>query len=95
MAVPHTYINESDDTFVLPVTATVTTVSPAGGTVANTVTRLITVRPGTPPPDVGDPDLPGTNPIGDGGSSIPCGSVGILPLMFSVTGLVWLRRRLY
>lgn len=95
MAVPHTYINESGDTFVLPVTARVTTVTPTGGTVSTTVTRLITVRPGTPPPDVGDPDLPGTNTIGNGGSSIPCGSVGILPLMFSVTGLVWLRRRRY
>jgi hypothetical protein len=69
-------------------------VGTAGGTtIPATATRFITVTPGIVGPDVGEPDLPGTRPLGGGGSATPCGALGMVPLVFGMSALMWLRRR--
>ncbi len=93
LAAPHVYVNEGDTPLVLPVTATVTTSTAGGATVTTTATRLITVLPGTAGPDMGEPELPGTRPLGEGGPATPCGTLGIVPLLFGVGFLMLLRRR--
>jgi len=93
LVVPHTYINEGSTTLVLPVTATVTTTTPGGAIVTDTVNRLITVYPGVVHINVGEPDLPGTRPLGEGGSAIGCGVIGMVPLLFCFASLMLLRRR--
>jgi len=93
LEVSHTYINETQVAWRLPITATVTTVS--GATTLNTsATRIISIQPGSADADPDDPDLPGTTPGGDGGAATPCSGVGMLPLIFMLTSLLWLRRRI-
>ena len=93
LAALHTYVNEGETSLVLPVTATVTTSTSGGATVTTTATRLITVLPGTQGPDLGEPELPGTRPLGEGGAATPCGALGMVPLLFGVGFLMLLRRR--
>jgi PKD repeat protein len=93
LEVPHTYVNEGDTALRIPITATVTTQTSGGTTVSNVATRIITVEPGDPVVDPGDPDLPGTTPKGDGGAATPCSGVGLIPLLFCVVTLMWMRRR--
>jgi subtilisin family serine protease len=93
LAVTHTYINTSSTDLVLPITATVMVGTAGGTTIPATATRFITVTPGIVGPDVGEPDLPGTRPLGGGGSATPCGALGMVPLVFGMSALMWLRRR--
>ncbi len=94
-SVVHTYINEGDEVRRIPVTVTVTFEDPGGETVVPaTATEVITVLPGIPALDIANPQLPGSELItGEGGSATPCGALGLLPLLFGVTSLRWLRRR--
>lgn len=93
LSVPHTYENTSDANLRFPVTVTITTISSGGATVTSTGTRFLTVTPGLPVVDPGDPDLPGTTPGGDGGSVTLCGRTGMIPLGVMLLGLALLRRR--
>ena len=93
LEVPHTYENTSTVALRIPVTATVTTVTSGAATVSTTAARIITVQPGIPSTNPGDPDLPGTHPGGAGGAATPCGGVGMIPLLLSLTSFLWLRRR--
>lgn len=92
-SVVHVYTNTGSTSLVLPVTAKVTSLTAAGTTTTVSVTRLLTVLPGTGQQNPGEPDLPGTHPIGGGGSANPCGALGMVPILFGFTGLWWLRRR--
>lgn len=92
LVVPHTYENETTVALRIPITATVTTTSGAT-TLSATATRIITVQPGTPVVDPGDPDLPGTTPGGEGGSAAPCSGVGMIPLILTLSSVLWMRRR--
>ncbi len=92
LVVPHTYVNNGQVVMRLPITATLIGVTPGGTTVSRTVTRIITINPGLPVVNPGDPDLPGTGTHGEGGAAVPC-SVGVLPLFLIVLGLTSLRRR--
>jgi len=93
-SVLHTYINEGDTPLVLPVTATVTTVTSGGATVAVQASRLITIYPGTGSgASIDPPPLDGTTPEGDGGAATICGTVGMIPLFFMMTGMLWMRRQ--
>lgn len=93
LSVPHTYENTSDADLRFPVTVTITTVSSGGATALSTGTRFITVEPGLPVVDPGDPDLPGTHPGGEGGSATPCQGLGLIPMLMMFAGLTWMRRR--
>jgi hypothetical protein len=91
--VQHTYENNTELAMRIPIVATVTTTS-GGTTTSTTATRFITVQPGIPVVDPGDPNLPGTTPGGAGGSATPpCGGVGMIPLLLTLTSLLWMRRR--
>ena len=92
LEVSHTYENETQAALRLPITATVTTVSGAT-TISTTATRIITVQPGIPVVDPGDPNLFGTNPGGAGGAATLCGGIGMIPLLLTLTSLLWMRRR--
>lgn len=92
LSVWHTYANESDVPFVVPVSATITFIAANGLAVPKSLTKLITVLPGaaaTGPL----PPLPGTGASGDGGIATPCGLLSIMPLMGCLGGLFLLRRR--
>lgn len=93
LSVPHTYENTSDANLRFPVTVTITTLSAGGATVASTGTRFLTVTPGLPVVDPGNPNLPGTNPPGEGGAVTFCGPLGMIPLGLMVLGLTLPRRR--
>lgn len=93
LSVPHTYENTSDANLRFAVTVTITTVTSGGATVTSTGTRFLTVEPGLPVVDPGDPDLPGTNPPGEGGAVTPCSGLGMIPLGLMFVGLALLRRR--
>ena len=93
LAVPHTYINESDTDLRLTVVATITTATSSGTIVSSSAQRAITVQPGVAVVDPGEPNLPGTSPIGDGGRATACGVISAIPLLFTLFSLMWLRRR--
>jgi PKD repeat protein len=93
LEVPHTYENTSTVALRIPVTASVTTITAGATTVLPTATRIITIQPGIPSTNPGNPDLPGTHPGGAGGAATPCGGAGMIPLLLSLTSLLWLRRR--
>lgn len=94
--VPHTYINTSEVDLVIPITATVTSTTAGGATLSTVATRLITVTPGDPEAGpLEPPKLPGVGvPEGGGVASSPCAAMGFVPLLFSVLGLAWFRRRI-
>jgi hypothetical protein len=92
LTAPHTYLNEGTEDLRLPVTATVTSVTSSGAIVTSTATRVLTIQPGTTAPDIEDPVLPGTGAQGRGGRASPCGAMGMLPLMFCLASLAWLKR---
>lgn len=92
LVVSHTYENETDFAVRIPIVATVTTTSGATP-VSTSATRFITVQPGIPVVDPGDPNLPGTNPGGAGGAAVPCSGVGMIPLLLTLTSLLGMRRR--
>ncbi len=87
----HSYVNSGELSLVLPVTATVTLRSSTGDTVTTSMTELVSILPGTGADDDGSINLPGTEVRGEGGSASPCGTVTLIPLVFSL-GLVFLRR---
>jgi hypothetical protein len=90
----HTYINEGDTPLVLPVTATVTIVTSGGATLAVQASRLLTINPGTDDgSSIDPPPLDGTTPEGEGGAATICGTVGMIPLVLMMTGMMWMRRR--
>lgn len=92
-SVHHTYENTTDFDLRIPIVATVTTTS-GGTTSTSTATRFITVQPGTEEGDTGVPVLPGTTPQGGGGqAATPCSGIGMLPLLLTLTSLLWMRRR--
>lgn len=93
LAVPHTYINESDTDLRLTIVATITTATSSGTIVSSSAQRAITVQPGIAVVDPGEPNLPGTSPIGDGGRATACGVISAIPLLFTLFSLMWLRRR--
>lgn len=93
LAVPHTYVNEGDSPLVLLVTANVTATSTGGKTVTSTTQEFITVLPGQSGTNTGQPQLPGTGASGSGGTATPCGVIGMIPFLFMLGSLVWLRRR--
>jgi PKD repeat protein len=92
LSVQHTYENNTDFDVRIPIVATVTTTS-GGTTTRTTATRFITVQPGIPVIDPGVPNLPGTHPGGAGGAATPCSGVGMIPLLLTLTSLLWMRRR--
>ncbi len=92
LVVPHTYQNPNDEDIRIPITATVTSVTP-GGVATTTVTRFITIQPGQATAPTPPPTLPGTGAEGLGGRALPCGVVGIVPLVFCFLSLVAIRRR--
>ncbi len=93
LVVPHTYVNEGETALRIPITATVTTQTSGGTTISTPASRIITVESGEAPIDVGDPHLPGTGTQGGGESTTPCSGVGIIPLLFGLVSLMWMRRR--
>lgn len=93
LTVPHTYLNTNEQPLRIPITATVTMLSTSGTSLTTTTTRFITVNPGQAPPDTGTPQLPGTGAEGPGGPAVPCGAVGMIPLLFCFLSLAFLRRR--
>lgn len=95
LIVPHTYINEGTFSLRIPITATVTMTTSSTTTMNISTTRIITVAPGSggnDNGDVGECELPGTCADGPGGSASTCGTIGMLPLMFLVLALSWMRR---
>lgn len=92
-SVQHIYENNTDFAIGIPIVATVTTTS-GGTTTSTTATRIITVEPGSDVVDSGVPILPGTTPEGEGGSATPpCSGIGMIPLLLTLTSLLWMRRR--
>ena len=92
LSVLHTYINESVAAIRVPVSARVSVTTTGGATSTATASMLLTIRPGTGLPDVGDPVLPGAGARGTGGSATPCGAMGLIPFAGLLSGL-WLFRR--
>ena len=93
LSVLHTYINESDATIRIPITATISLTTVGGTTASSIATKLITVDPGTAPDSIEQPRLPGTGAQGEGGSVTPCGAMGLIPLAVMMTSLMLLRRK--
>ena len=89
----HTYINTSDETRNFVAVATVNLLTGSGAVVSETVSRVITVAPGSATGQTVDATLPGTTPFGEGGAATPCGALGLIPMLFSLASLMWLRRR--
>lgn len=93
-SVLHTYINEGNTPLVLPITATVTTVTSGGATFSTHAARLLTIHPGAGSGGSVVPGpLPGTVPEGEGGAATICGTVGLIPPLFMMTVMMWMRRR--
>ena len=93
LVVPHTYVNSTQSDLRIPVTAVVTSVTSGGTTVSESATKFITIHPGSDDVNTGDPDLPGTHTLGEGGRASPCGELGMFPLLFMTVSLMWFRRR--
>ncbi|MCO6438217.1 MAG: S8 family serine peptidase [Phycisphaerae bacterium] len=91
--VSHTYVNATDNALRLPVTATVNTVTTGGTTLTTSVSRTITILPGSGTGPIEPPPLDGTTPEGPGGSVNPCAAMGMLPLFVISFTLLGMRRR--
>ena len=91
--VTHEYVNNAGVSLRLPITASVTTRSPGGTIFTTNLSRRVTVLPGPPLTDTGEPLLPGTGAEGAGGPATGCGVLGFLPLLFGMGSLLWLRRQ--
>ncbi len=90
----HTYVNHGTSPQTFVVIATVTAVTPGGARILDSASQLLTVHPGASIADEPvDATLPGTMPLGDGGSASPCGALGLLPLLLCVVSLRFMRRR--
>lgn len=89
-SVLHSYTNDGTNALVLPIAATITFTTSAGVTRTATATELITILPRliAPPQDV---VLEGTQPLGEGGPASSCGIFGMVPLLFCVVSLWFLR----
>ena len=86
---PHTYINLTTANLVIPITATVTTVTTGGATIATSATRLITIEPGDP---IVEPPLPPDfGPDGSGRAPTPCGALGLFWFWAGWIGLLCFR----
>ena len=96
LAVSHTYQNNTAQTQVFPVAATVSTLTSSGTPVTSTTSKLITVFPA--PETTNDDDLPPLDGTGAGppGGSSPtgCGAMGLLMPFALLLSLFALRRRL-
>lgn len=93
LTVTHTYTNTTLQELRLPITATVTSLTSGGVTVTSTASRRITVLPGTAIVDNPDVVLPGTTPLGGDATATPaCGAMGIVPLLFGLGSMLFLRR---
>lgn len=93
IVVPHTYINDTEETLVFPITATVTTATSAQSTITTVASRRITVFPSTgEDTQNGDSSLDGTGTTGVGGAA-GCGIFGMIPLIVMPLSLVMLRLR--
>ena len=94
--VPKTFINDGETDIVYVVIARVTVETTGGALVQLDTSRRITVTPGQPEEDSPEPNLPGTETIGDGGNANPlCGALGVIPFMVLMATLtVWRRRGL-
>lgn len=93
--VNHTFVNDTGLPQVLPINATVTTLTAGGTTLTNSASRTLTVLPGTGGGGSGDPnhiDGTGAEP-GQGGAGGLCGVGAMIPLLVSLLGLSGLRRR--
>lgn len=91
--VPHTYVNDSDQTRVFPVTVQVSTLTSAGTPLQATASRSITVFPTPPAPPEGSTHQEGTGVPG-GDMAVDLCAAGMLPPMLLATAsLVWVRRR--
>ena len=92
-AVPHTYENDTDETLVFPVTATVTIATSAQTTITLVASRRITVYPSTGTSNQnGNTNLNGTGTQGEGGA-VGCGILGTIPLIVMPLSLMLLRMR--
>ncbi|MBU0718007.1 MAG: S8 family serine peptidase [Planctomycetes bacterium] len=92
--VNHTYVNTTGVDLRIPITATVTTLTPGGTTVTTIVSRRIIVKSGTAQDDSDDSvpcDGCGAQP-GNGTTTTACGAAGMLPL-FLMIGALWCVRR--
>lgn len=83
LSAPHTYVDEDEVARTFIVVATVQLVTPSGTMLTRIVDRVIVVEPGTAGLGSDDFQLPGTTPLGNGGSPNPCGLFGVVPMLFS------------
>jgi subtilisin family serine protease/PKD repeat protein len=92
IVVPHTFENDTEQTLVYPVTATVTTTTATGVLVTNTASRLVQVLP-SGQEETGDQNenLNGTGATGGGAAS--CGVLGLLPMLGMLLPLAFLKLR--
>ena len=91
LVVPHTYVNESEETQRIAISAVVITTTSGGATNSSVATKLLTVHPGQSETNQDDPSLPGTGAQGPGGSSSPCGAMGFVTLIGLFGGIGTLR----
>lgn len=94
LAVPHTYLNVSDETRTFVAVARVTFTTVGGAVLSRVADRVITVAPGAAADGSDDVILPGTTPGGAGGTASPCGTMGVvMPMMLLLTFAQLYKRR--
>ncbi|MCH8147870.1 MAG: S8 family serine peptidase [Planctomycetes bacterium] len=92
--VSHTYVNNTGISLRIPITATVT-IRTGSNTSTRVVSRRITVASGDPFDDTEDHACTvedGCGAVGPGGTGAPCGVMGVIPMLFSLISLLWIRR---
>lgn len=93
LVVAHTYTHGDNTSRTFAINATIRTVSIVGAVTSETATTFLTVDAGTQAIDPGDPNLPGTTPLGSGGLATPCGLIGMVPMLAMLLALTLIRRR--
>ncbi len=78
LSVPHTYVNTSDRTQRIAITATVSSITSLGVISKASSTRFLTVEPGSVSTDSNNPNLSGAGVSGGGSATTPCGAVGMV-----------------
>lgn len=92
--VSHTYVNNTGISLRIPITATVT-IQTGSETSIRVVSRRVTVESGDPSDLTVNPDCTeadGCGATGPGGEATPCGVLNMVPLLFSLVSLLWIRR---